>query len=599
VSRPRPDFVIRDPLWGDIYLFDEERRVVDADLFQRQRGVKQLGTSMFVYPSAVQTRFVHALGNLQIIDRMFRAAMGSCREVGLFEAFLIDCGEWLGMATATAEERDLVFDRVRVVIRIAGMCHDLGHLPMGHVVEVAISEAAGLLDQVLGSEHSSYVAIKGLPGGAALHEFFTYRLLDLSATAGSPLFANDVVLAGAVRDVIAATQPHAFNLSVSAVGVALADLVSSNIDSDRAEYLRRDGWVSGSGYGQVDLERLIDSYQLVRSKAGAYVFRPSTRALTPIVSFLIERVKAYSHLYYHNIGVLFDNLLIRVIRLAFVPHERAEVVASLRGDAKARFVAALNRLEAGDFNYRKFVGVKGYLDDARLWVYLSDLAVAADQTPPTERSTALRRLMAYLDVLLRRRHLWISLWKTAEDMKPISETSFDAFVHALDARRGTPVSLDAYRRWLGRFMREKTKFDVRDDELLFLNFVPTAYAGHLDRIAMELESLLGDGHFVEIGHRARFQPIKDPDKYEIVNRQNQLARLIDIAPASVRAVQALWYETALLRVFVLTADEPRDEGLQERLTERAQQLLPLAIQRWVEHNSEVNFDPETGFAGTA
>src|SRR5438132_13605815 len=71
---------IRDPLWGDVYLFDEETRLIDSDLFQRQRGVKQLGTAMLVYPSAVQTRFVHALGNLHLIDQMLLAAADNADE---------------------------------------------------------------------------------------------------------------------------------------------------------------------------------------------------------------------------------------------------------------------------------------------------------------------------------------------------------------------------------------------------------------------------------------------------------------------------------------------------------------------------------------
>jgi hypothetical protein len=50
VTRLRPDFVIRDPLWGDIYLFDEERRVVDADLFQGHYGVESDGRHRFNAP---------------------------------------------------------------------------------------------------------------------------------------------------------------------------------------------------------------------------------------------------------------------------------------------------------------------------------------------------------------------------------------------------------------------------------------------------------------------------------------------------------------------------------------------------------------------
>jgi HD superfamily phosphohydrolase len=143
-------FVIRDPLYGDIHLTDIERELLDSDLFQRQRGIKQLGTSMLLYPSAVQTRFVHALGNVEIVGHMFDRALGNA-SAGTRGAFLADARTWLARVAGSSSslgrriraESDLETTvRIRQIARLAGMCHDLGHFPMGHVLEYALQDPA-------------------------------------------------------------------------------------------------------------------------------------------------------------------------------------------------------------------------------------------------------------------------------------------------------------------------------------------------------------------------------------------------------------------------------------------------------------------------
>src|SRR4051794_23953294 len=60
-----PAKVITDPVHGDIYLTELERRIVDSRPFQRLRRVRQLGTTHLVYPDAVHTRFAHSLGAMR------------------------------------------------------------------------------------------------------------------------------------------------------------------------------------------------------------------------------------------------------------------------------------------------------------------------------------------------------------------------------------------------------------------------------------------------------------------------------------------------------------------------------------------------------
>ena len=55
---------IRDVVWEDIELTDNEVKIIDSEPFQRLRGIKQLGMVYLVYPCATHTRFEHSLGTL-------------------------------------------------------------------------------------------------------------------------------------------------------------------------------------------------------------------------------------------------------------------------------------------------------------------------------------------------------------------------------------------------------------------------------------------------------------------------------------------------------------------------------------------------------
>ena len=93
-----------DPLYGFVSLNDLELRIVDSFPFQRLRYIKQLGVAYLVFPSAQHTRFEHAVGVLNISDKL--------------GAFL------------SSKERQLV--------RLAGLLHDLGHPPFSHTTEVLL-----------------------------------------------------------------------------------------------------------------------------------------------------------------------------------------------------------------------------------------------------------------------------------------------------------------------------------------------------------------------------------------------------------------------------------------------------------------------------
>src|SRR6476661_2960592 len=102
--------ILRDPIWNNIRVDELTLRLVDTEIFQRLRYVRQLGLAYLVYPGATHTRFEHALGTYHLA-RGTLALMAERRGLGG-----ADTGE-------------------QAVVRAAALLHDVGHYPFSHALE--------------------------------------------------------------------------------------------------------------------------------------------------------------------------------------------------------------------------------------------------------------------------------------------------------------------------------------------------------------------------------------------------------------------------------------------------------------------------------
>src|SRR5438067_2496522 len=112
---------IRDPIHTFIKVEPKERAVIDSTAYQRLRDIHQLALSYLVYPAATHTRFEHALGVMELASRVYDIVT----EPRNIHKRLRD-----GNLVPDRNVHDWIY--WRQAVRMAALCHDLGHLPFSH-----------------------------------------------------------------------------------------------------------------------------------------------------------------------------------------------------------------------------------------------------------------------------------------------------------------------------------------------------------------------------------------------------------------------------------------------------------------------------------
>ena len=107
-----------------VLLYGPEIDLVDKPDFQRLAGIKQLGTSDFVYRGAGHHRYEHSLGTLYWADRIVRAARRN-------------------PSLKATEARKILDPSAHRLARLAALLHDITHVPFGHTLE----DEFGLLER--------------------------------------------------------------------------------------------------------------------------------------------------------------------------------------------------------------------------------------------------------------------------------------------------------------------------------------------------------------------------------------------------------------------------------------------------------------------
>ncbi|MGH9630405.1 MAG: HD domain-containing protein, partial [Bryobacteraceae bacterium] len=100
----------------------DERKVVDSVAYQRLRHIHQPAMTYLVYPGATHRRFEHCLGVMEVATRVFDVVTDTRNVTN-------------DVARELINEEESRLSYWRSALRMAALCHDLGHLPFSHAAE--------------------------------------------------------------------------------------------------------------------------------------------------------------------------------------------------------------------------------------------------------------------------------------------------------------------------------------------------------------------------------------------------------------------------------------------------------------------------------
>lgn len=226
---------IYDSVHGFIRFDEFEKELIDSWPFQRLHYIHQLGMAFMVYPGATHTRFEHSLGVMELASRIFDKLCKTVRP------------DVFHLVPRKGSTEYLYW---RKVLRIAALCHDLGHLPFSHVAEKDLLENG--------------------------HEEMTAKIIESSYLSSlwekireKPVYSMDG--RDFVQDVIKISLGEKkwqslYETPFSSWERLVSEIITGDFfGSDRIDYLLRDAKSTGVAYGLFDYHQLIEMLRILPS----------------------------------------------------------------------------------------------------------------------------------------------------------------------------------------------------------------------------------------------------------------------------------------------------------------------------------------------
>lgn len=243
--------IINDPVFGFLNIPDGViYHVLQHPYLQRLSRIRQLGLSFFVYPGAMHTRLLHSLGAMHLMQ----------------EAINVLSQKGIGVSNAEAQ-----------AAMLAILLHDVGHGPFSHVMEHTLVDG-------ITHEEISLMMMQQIKKDMLHDQLPTYaEALDLAIK----IFKDE--------------YPKHF----------LHQLISSQLDVDRLDYLCRDSFFCGVTEGSVASARILKMINVVDNHLVV-----EAKGIYSVEKFLVARRLMYWQVYLHHTSVAAEQLLIKILQRA-------------------------------------------------------------------------------------------------------------------------------------------------------------------------------------------------------------------------------------------------------------------------------------------
>ncbi len=255
--------LIMDPIHGfiDITQYPVIKEIIETPYFQRLRRLHQLGLVSSIYPNATHSRFAHSIGVMHVFLKLFDSV------------------------TRRSNFKKKRIEQLRPVGAVAALLHDIGHGPFSHASEDILEK--GKFD----------------------HEEMTRKII--MNTKISKILKRNKINPKTILDILKKTAVGDLRL--------LSQLISSQLDADRLDYLMRDSFFTGVNYGKIEIERIANTIKVWEKNTpngfkGTFVI--SFKGLSAIEDYILGRYLMYRGVYFHHVSRCMEQFLIKIFERA-------------------------------------------------------------------------------------------------------------------------------------------------------------------------------------------------------------------------------------------------------------------------------------------
>lgn len=272
VSMAKRIHEFRDPIHQFIRLDSDERRVIDSPAFQRLRHIHQLALTYLIYPGATHRRFEHSLGVMELAARVYDSVTQPYKVHEAARHLVPDKGS----------EEDGYWRRA---LRVAALCHDMGHLPFSHAAE----------NELLSEGWDHEALTREIIDSQAMQRI--WRLMT------PPLRSEDIIKLAIGPKKLPEMEFTEWEEILSEM------IVGDAFGADRMDYLLRDSHHLGVTYGLYDRHRLIDTLRILpRSdrESEELSLGIESGGLESSVALMLARYFMFKQVYFHPVRRIYD-----------------------------------------------------------------------------------------------------------------------------------------------------------------------------------------------------------------------------------------------------------------------------------------------------
>ena len=348
--------LIMDPIHGfiDISEYPVIEELVDSKYFQRLRRLSQLGMTSAVYPNATHTRFAHGLGVMQVFLILFDSI--------------------------TKKEKDGIPKQAekREIGVVAALLHDLGHGPFSHASE-------SILDKNFKNFN---------------HDEMTREII--STTEIADILKKYSIEPKLVCNILKRIVPQDWLL--------ISQLITSQLDADRLDYLSRDSYFTGVNYGKIDIHRIANTLTIWHGQ-DKDPFNDTAiikyKGVSAVEHYILGRYLMYEGVYYHKISRCMEFFLAGIFK-------RASVLPDT--DTNLSKVIDINVKTTPDLLYK--------MDDNVCITLFHDWAKSSDSILKDLSLRILERRRLASEIIPRKKYIKLGTVKLGQISKAVENANF-------------------------------------------------------------------------------------------------------------------------------------------------------------------------------